>query len=383
MLEGVRIVDLTTVVFGPFATQMLADLGAEVIKVEAPGGDAMRYAGRSARTKRMSAPHFILNRGKRSVMLDLKDPTDAETMTDLLKTADVFIHNVRGKAVDALGFGYEAVNAINPGVIYAHCVGFGSDGPYAGLQAYDDVIQAASGAASLLPRVDGDPSPRYLPSLIADKVAGLYGAQAVLAAIVHKLRTGAGQHLEIPMFESFSHFMLQEHLFGAVFDPPTAPAGYPRQLEPRRQPFPTSDGHISIVPYTPTAFVKLFEVLGVPEFLHGEQFATQQLQLANINLMYDEVARITPTRTTVEWLAILSAAQLPAMKVTDLQDVLHDPHLNAVGFFQRRQHATEGDYYEMPLPIAFSAADRRDVAPPPGLGEHNAEVRRELAERAA
>jgi len=381
MLEGVRIIDLTTVVFGPYATQLLADMGAEVIKIEAPSGDAMRHMGRSAKTRRMAAPHFLLNRGKRSVTLDLKNPEDAAVMTDLLKSADVFIHNVRGKPIEKLGFGYEAVKAINPGIIYAHCVGFGSDGPYAGLQAYDDVIQAASGTASLLPRVDGNPAPRYFPSLIADKVAGLYAAQAVLAAVIHKLRTDAGQHIEIPMFESFSHFMLLEHMFGAVFDPPTAPAGYPRQIEPKRQPFPTRDGYISIVPYTSDAFARLFEVLGAPDFLSDERFATARLQTENINLMYAEVARLTPAKTTVEWLEILAAAQLPAMKVADIQDMLEDPHLKAVGFFKPRTHATEGDYYEMPLPTAFSAAERRELSPPPGLGEHSDEIRKSVVSR--
>lgn len=381
MLEGVRIIDLTTVVFGPYATQLLADMGAEVIKVEALSGDAMRHMGRSAKTRRMAAPHFLLNRGKRSVALDLKTPEDAEVMTALLKSADVFIHNVREKPIEKLGFGYDAVKAINPGIIYAHCVGFGSDGPYAGLQAYDDVIQAASGTASLLPRVDGNPAPRYFPSLIADKVAGLYATQAVLAAVVHKLRTGKGQHIEIPMFESFSHFMLLEHMYGAVFDPPTAPAGYPRQIEPRRQPFPTKDGYISIVPYTADAFVRLFQVLGAPEFLNDEKFATARAQTENINLMYAEVARLTPAKTTAEWLDVLSAAQLPAMKVADVQDMLDDPHLKAVNFFRKREHATEGGYYEMPLPTVFSDAARRELSPPPGLGEHSDEIRAEAKSR--
>ncbi len=221
MLEGVRILDLTGVVFGPYATQILADLGAEVIKVEAPGGgDQYRWTAKAARTPGMSPGFLALNRGKQSVVLDLKNPDDLAVLRALIPTADVFILNVRGAAAERLGLDYPSVAALNPGIIYAHCVGFGQDGPYAGLQAYDDVIQAATGTTSLLSRVDGNPAARYLPSLVADKVAGLHAAYAVLAAIVHKLRTGRGQTVEIPMLETFTSFMMVEHLGGQSFDPP-------------------------------------------------------------------------------------------------------------------------------------------------------------------
>ncbi|HTO42354.1 MAG TPA: CoA transferase, partial [Rhizomicrobium sp.] len=205
MLEDVRIIDLTTVVFGPYATQTLADLGADVIKIEPPGGDTMRFTGKSAKTRQMGPCHLSLNRGKRSVLLDLKLEDAKDDLRALLKTADVFIHNVRGPAIEKLGFGYDAVRALKPDIIYVHCVGFGSGGPYSDLQAYDDVIQATSGAATLLSRVDGNPRPRYIPSLIADKVAGLHGAYATLAALFHKQRTGEGQFVEVPMFEAFTH----------------------------------------------------------------------------------------------------------------------------------------------------------------------------------
>ncbi|PTT79777.1 carnitine dehydratase, partial [Pseudomonas sp. HMWF010] len=302
MLEGIRVIDLTSVVFGPYATQTLADLGAEVIKVEPPIGDAFRYSAKPAHTMGMSPSFLALNRGKRSIALDLKAPADSETLRDLLKTADVFIHNVREKAIERLGFDYEAVRAIRPDIIYVHCVGFGSDGPYADLQAYDDVIQAATGTTTLLPRVDGDPRPRYLPSLIADKVAGLHGAQAVLAAVIHRLRTGEGQRVEVPMFEAFAHFMLQEHLGGITFDPPVGPVGYARQLDPNRQPFPTADGYISIVPYTDASVVKLFTVLEGAQVLQDERFATGPQRVANSTALYGEIARLTPARTTADWL---------------------------------------------------------------------------------
>jgi crotonobetainyl-CoA:carnitine CoA-transferase CaiB-like acyl-CoA transferase len=377
-LHGVRVVDMTTVVFGPYATHMLADLGADVIKIEPPEGDPMRLSGKPARTSRMSPAHMTLNRGKRSVVLDLKRPEDAEALTALIRTADVFIHNVRAKAIDKLGFGYETVRAIRPDIIYVHGVGFGQSGPYADLQAYDDVIQAATGTASLAGRVDGDPRPRYVPSLIADKVAGLYGAQAVLAALVHRLRTGRGQYVEAPMFEAFAHFMLEEHLGGQVFDPPTAPAGYPRQLDPSRQPFPTANGHICIVPYTDASVVTCLEILGRPDLATDPRFATPVQRARHMTDLYALIATLTPARTTADWVERFRAARIPAMPVTDLCDVMKDPHLEAVGFFRRREHPTEGAYFEMQPPIRYSDRASFDARYPPRLGEHTEEVLEEI-----
>lgn len=371
LLEGIRIVDLTSIVFGPYATEILADLGAEVIKVEPPTGDLFRYAGQPTQTIGMGACNMTLNSGKRSVALDLKDTSDAETMRQLLATADVFIHNVRSKAIDRLGFGFEATRSIKTDIIYVHCVGFGSNGPYADLQAYDDVIQAATGTATLLPRVDGDPRPRYVPSLIADKVAGMHGAYAVLAAVVHKLRTGEGQFVEVPMFEAFTHFMMQEHLYGATFVPPTYAAGYPRQLDPNRQPFPTANGYISIVPYTDATLVRLFDLLGAGAVLTDNRFATPAQRAQNMTLIYAEIAKRTPARTTEEWLELLSAAELPAMPVRDLGDLLEDPHLCEVDFFQHRIHPTEGEYIAMRSPVRFSVGPVKDKLHAPLIGQDN------------
>jgi len=378
MLDGIRIVDMTGVVFGPYATHMLADLGADVVKVEPPQGDVMRMAGRPARTRLMAAAHLTLNRGKRSIVLDLKIPADAEVMRALLADADVFIHNIRGAAIDKLGFGYEAVRALNPAIIYVHGVGFGQDGPYADLQAYDDVIQAATGATTLAGRVDGDPRPRYIPSLIADKVAGLYGAQAVLGAIVHRLRTGRGQYVEAPMFEAFTHFLLEEHLGAHTFDPPTGPIGYARQLDPARQPFPTADGYISIVPYTDANLVEAFTVLGRPQVLDDPRFSTARDRAAKMTELYGLVAELTPAKTTAEWIEALRAARIPAMAVRDLSEVTQDPHLQAVGFFRRRTHPTEGDFLEMQPPIRYSDAPTREPRYAPLLGEHTEEIKAEL-----
>lgn len=373
LLEGIRIVDLTSVVFGPYATEIMADLGAQVTKIEPPSGDVFRYAGRWRTTPGMGPCTLNLNKGKRSLALDLKSDEGKAALTAELAEADVFIHNVRRPAIERLGFGYDAVAAINPQIIYLHCVGFGSDGPYADLQAYDDVIQAATGATTLLPRVDGDPAPRYLPSLIADKVAGLHGAYAILAAMVHKLRFGAGQFVEVPMFESFTHFMMQEHLFGAALVPPIEPAGYPRQLDPLRQPFPTADGHVSIVAYSDDALQRVFAMLGADDLLADPRFATPRDRMHNISAGYAEIARRTPARTSAEWVARCHALQIPAMAVTDLADVTGDPHLAAVGMFEQRTHPSEGAYLHMRAPVRFGVGGC-ETGPAPTIGEHNGDV---------
>ncbi|PKB14511.1 crotonobetainyl-CoA:carnitine CoA-transferase CaiB-like acyl-CoA transferase [Novosphingobium kunmingense] len=369
-LDGIRVLDLTTVVFGPYCTQTLADLGADVIKVESPdSGDAFRWSGVPAKTPGMSPGFMAFNRGKRSLALDLKAPEDNARMRALVAKADLFVVNVRGKALERLGLDYEAVRAINPGIVYVHCVGFGQDGPYADLQAYDDVIQAATGTATLLPRVDGDARPRYLPSLIADKVAGLHAAYAAMAALYQRERTGAGQRVEVPMFEAFSHFMLAEHLAGQSFDPPMGPAGYARQLDPDRQPFPTSDGHISIVAYTSEAWDTIFALVETPAFMDDPRFATARDRWAHSALLYQELARQTVRFTTDELLRRCAAAQIPAQPVRDIGAMIDDPHLAATGFFRRRDHPSEGTWIDMAPPVRFGAAPLPDTAPPPLLGE--------------
>lgn len=373
LLEGIRIVDLTTVVFGPYATETLADLGADVIKVEGLTGDVFRHTGRPRGAPGMGVCTLNLNKGKRSLALDLKTEEGKAALLAQLAQADVFIHNVRGKAIERLGFGYEAVKAIRPDIIYVHCVGFGSGGPYADLPAYDDVIQAATGTTNLLSRVDGNPTPRYFPSLIADKVSGLHGTYAVMAAIIHKLRFGEGQFVEVPMFEAFTHFMMQEHLFGLTLVPPQEPAGYPRQLDPFRQPFPTADGHIVIVPYTPDSIDALIELMEAPELTNDPRFANYGSRIQNMSAFYQEMALRTPKRTTAEWSRLMIQNDIPAMAVRDLQDVPDDPHLKAVDFFQQRTHPTEGEYLKMRGPVTFSVGSF-EVRPAPAIGQHNEEL---------
>lgn len=380
LLSGIRIVDLTTVIFGPYATQMLADLGAEVIKVETPGlGDVSRYLGSGIPDPTMGSVHLTVNRGKRSIALDLKKPGDAAVLRDLVATADVFFHNVRGKAIARLGFDYDACKALKPDIIYVHGTGFGQDGPYAELQAYDDVIQAATGTTTLLPRVDGDPRPRYLPSLIADKVAGHFGAQAILAALVHKLRTGEGQQVEVPMFECFAAFMLTEHLRDDTLDPPFGPAGYPRQLDPTRQPFPTADGHIAIVPYTPDSTARLMALIGSETLLTSPAFEAAREKGQHMPLVYEEIARKTPARTTSEWLDIFAANDIPAIAVRDLQHIRDDPHFAATGFFRHREHPDVGAFHEMRPPVRYGAAALCDLGFAPRIDQDGAAIRAEVS----
>lgn len=379
ILDGVRVIDMTSVVFGPYATQTLADLGADVIKVEPPSGDQFRYSGKPVKTRGMSPGFMALNSNKRSIALDLKREDDRATMTDLLKTADIFIHNVRLKAAEKLGLSPEQAHAINPNLIYIHCVGFGSGGPYDGLQAYDDVIQAASGAATLSGRVDGSGTARYIPSLIADKVAGMHGAQAALAAYIHKLKTGESQFVEVPMFEAFTRFMMLEHLAGLTFDPPNADACYFRQIDPDRQPFPTKDGFISIVPYTPDSWRVVFDVIGDPEFLHQPGLQSIKEQILNQHKLYQRLAELTPPRTSAEWCDLFRAARIPCMPVRDMADILGDPHLIETGFFTQHDHPSEGKWNAMSHPAKYSANTLPTHRPPPSLGEHSAEIRAELS----
>ena len=382
MLSGIRIVDLTTVIFGPYATQMLADLGAEVIKIETPGmGDISRYLGNGAPDPTMGSIHLTVNRGKRSIALDLKKPEDAAVLRELIADADVFFHNVRGKAIARLGFDYEGCKALKSDIIYVHGTGFGQDGPYADLQAYDDVIQAATGTTSLLPRVDGNPAPRYFPSLIADKIAGQFGAQAILAALVHKLRTGEGQEVEVPMFECFASFMLTEHLRDDTLDPPIGPAGYPRQLDPTRQPFPTSDGYLAIVPYTPDSTARLLGLLGSADLLATPEYEAAKAKGQHMPIIYSEIARKTPAKTSADWLELFAANDIPAMAARDLQDVRQDPHLVATGFFRHRTHPDAGAFHEMQPPVKYGAMPPRDLGFAPRVDGDGAAIRGELATR--
>jgi crotonobetainyl-CoA:carnitine CoA-transferase CaiB-like acyl-CoA transferase len=381
-LKGVKILDLTSVVFGAYATQMLGDLGAEVIKVESPaggrgeGGDIMRWAGKTPEGAPDDlGPIFMtINRNKRSVLLDLSTDAGRAAMTLLIEWADVFASSVRNEGMKRLGLDYERVKAIKPEIVYVHGAGYGSDGPYAGEPAYDDLIQSASGFADLLPRTDGNPTPRLIPSLVADKVSGLFMTQAILAALLHREKTGEGQFVEVPMLECVTSFNLAEHLFGHVFDPPTGPWAYSRVANPNRKPYPTQDGYIGLLPYNDKQWAAFFAAAGCGHLLQDERFATQKARSQNYRALYGMLEDITRTKTTAEWLAVLKPLNIPVVKTNRLDELMDDPHLKAVGFFQRLEHPETGPYVQMKPPLKFSATPANVRRHPPKLGEHTQAV---------
>jgi crotonobetainyl-CoA:carnitine CoA-transferase CaiB-like acyl-CoA transferase len=384
-LGGIKVIDLTSVLFGPYATMVLGDLGADVIKIEGPGakagqgGDMFRYAGKSAKTQGMGPLFHHFNRNKRSVLADLTKPEGRDVLKRLLEQGDIFVSNVRMASLAKLGFDYAGVRKINPNIVYMHCSGFGSDGPYADLQAYDDLIQAAAGATDLLGRVDGNPAPRYQPSLIADKSSGLFAAYACLAALFHRQRTGRGQFVEVPMFECFTYFNMTENLYGHTFVPPVGAIGYSRVFNPNRKPFKTKDGYLAILPYTDEQWDIFFELGGHPgTFTDNPRYATHAQRTEHIAEIYAKIETIAASRTTDEWTRLLRERNVPCMKVRHLEEVMDDPHLRQTNFFEHRQHPTEGEYVSLRHPVRFSETPATIRLDAPLLGEHTAEVLAEL-----
>lgn len=387
-LKGVRIVDLTAVVFGAYATQILGDMGADVIKVEAPsptggggqGGDIMRWPGHLPEGAAPDlGPIFLtINRNKRSVLLDLGTKEGREALLKIVATADVLTSNIRYAAMKKLGLAYEDVKAVKPDIIFVHAAGYGSDGPYAGLPAYDDLIQAGSGAADLLGRMDGDPKPRYIPTIMADKVSGLFMVQAVTAALFHKERTGEGQFVEVPMLEAVTSFVLAEHFYDHVYDPPTGQWTYGRITNPDRRPYRTKDGHIGLLPYSDKQWEQFFELAGrLDDYINDPRFNNYKARTVHIRELYAMIEETTETKTTEEWLALLKPLSIPAVKMNRLDDLMDDPHLQAVDFFQRYDHPHAGPYFVLKPPVRFAESPSSIRRHPPRLGEQTAEVLRE------
>jgi crotonobetainyl-CoA:carnitine CoA-transferase CaiB-like acyl-CoA transferase len=372
-LAGIKVIDLTEFIFGPYATQMLGDLGAEVIKVESPDGDRQRH-GRFAKTENMSAIFMALNRNKRSVSLDLKSESGREKLRALLPDAHVFIHNIRVDAIARLGFSYEDVRKIAPSIVYVHCVGYGAGGPYAGRQAFDDLVQAASGATDLLPRVDGNPELRPMPSFEADKVSSLHAVAGVLAALLHRERSGEGQLVEVPMFECFTSFLLVEHLNGAAFEPPVSHMGHSVALARDRRPLRTKDGHIAIQPVSRAIAAKFLELGGLPDAYDSARYKEARTGKEKVQVYYEMLHEAALAHTTDEWMKLGDEHRIPVMRANTLDEVLTDPHLAAVNFFELHAHASEGTWRTTQPPLRFSrtpASIRRD---PPLPGQDTEEV---------
>ncbi|MBC7282069.1 CoA transferase [Hoeflea sp.] len=374
LLAGVRVIDMTSVVFGPLATQMLGDLGADVIKVESPEGDMLRQV-QPARTPGMGAAFLGTNRNKRSITLDLKTEADRADLLDLLDDADVFVSSIRPAALARLSLAPETLRERNPGLITVAAVGFGSDGPYRDKPAYDDSVQSVSGMAGLATMCNPDNPPAYTPTIIADKLGGVTAAYAIMAALYHRERTGQAQHVEVPMFETLAAFLLVEHMAEATFESEPQSFGYQRMLVPHRRPVKTADGYITILPYSNAQWARFFKAVGRSDMLDHPWVTNMNERSRNIGGVYDMVAQIAPSRTTAQWLELTEQTDIPAMPVRMLADLPQDPHLAATGFFQQIDHPTEGHIWTTKPPIRFSATPaRHDIAPPPALGEHNPDI---------
>jgi len=374
LLDGIRVVDLTTVVMGPLATRMLADMGADVIWVESPAGDVLRNYD-PMRSPKMGAFNMSVSRNKRSIVLDLKTEAGREAMGELIATADVFVTTLRRKAIERLGLDEDEVRAIRSDIVYCTANGFGSDGPNADKTAYDDVIQAASGLASTF-AWNGDP--QLVPSILADKVAAVHVAFAIAAALFDRTRTGKGATLEIPMAETMAAFNLVEHLGGQTFRPQHGGFSYSRIRTPHRRPRRTRDGWIVILPYSTDNWHRFFDFAGQPELKHDERFASGGERIKHSDELYGLLDEIVKTQTTAQWLAFCSEHSIPASEVVDLEKIGEHPHFAAVGLLQDDEHPTEGAYRYVRDPIKVDG----EISPlrhhSPQLGADTEEVLREL-----
>jgi len=366
-LKGVRILDLTSVVMGPYAMQILGDMGADIIKVESPQGDIMRHMGRG-RSPAMGPIHLAVNRNKRSLVLDLKQESAKAVLAKLIPTADVFIHTMRPSAIEGLGFGYERVRALKSSIVYCGAYGFGKDGPYASKAAYDDIIQGMSGMCGINTHLAG--KPQYSPTILCDKIGGLTIAYAILGALFHQLRSGEGQFVEVPMFETMVSFLLIEHLWDRVHDSKHGQAGYPRILTQLRKPHQTKNGYLCVVPYTDKNWRDLFELGGRPELAKDERYATATGRSLNYETLFPLLAEIMSERTSEEWLADMGRLNIAVGPVNTLEDLFEDPHLAAVGAFVKVQHLSEGELTLVNAPVRYSATPCELTQLPPHLGEH-------------
>ncbi len=371
-LAGIRVLDLTTVQMGPWCTRIIADFGADVIKVEAPGGDSSRYTG-VPKHRGMSGTFQHNARGKRSIAIDLKQPEARDAILRLVPTVDAFASNIRQAALARLGLDYESIKQMNPSIVYLSMVGYGSAGRYAGRPAYDDLIQAAAAIPTLLQRSTGQP--RFIPMAAIDRIVGGAAANALLAGLLAKARTGVGQMIEVPMFETMAQFVLSEHMQGQTFDPPTSPPGYPRTLSPHRRPYATRDGFIAVLPYNDGQWRRFFEAVGKGHILESDsRFADISSRTANIDSLYEMIGEELQHRTTDEWLTLLQENDIPCMRPHTLESLMEDPHLADAGFFRWEEHPSEGRIRTMREPSTWS-----ETVPPTGrfaprLGQHTREI---------
>jgi crotonobetainyl-CoA:carnitine CoA-transferase CaiB-like acyl-CoA transferase len=366
------VLDLTTVQMGPWCTRILADYGADTIKVEAPEGDPARYAG-TPRHHGMSGSFQHNARGKRSIAMDLKQATAREVLFRLIPTVDAFTSNIRPQALTRLGLDYASVKKLHPTIVYLSMVGFGSRGRYAGRPAYDDLIQAASGISMLLQRSTGQP--RFIPMAAIDRIVGSAAANALLAGLLARVRTGMGQQIEVPMFETMAQFVLAEHMQGCTFDPPIGPTGYSRTLSRHRGPYQTKDGFIAVLPYNDGQWRRFFQAIGKTHVMESDpRFADIAARTANIDALYQMLSEELKDRTTEEWLDLLHRYDIPSIRPHTLDSLLGDPHLADVEFFRFEDHPSEGRIRTMREPSTWSETQPLPAGFAPRLGQHTREM---------
>ena len=370
-LEGVRVLEIASIIVGPLAGQYLGDMGADVVKLEPPEGDRTRVMG-PRRSPKMSSFFLTSNRSKRSVVADLKTPEGRQILQTLIARSDVLLHSMRTPAADRLGLKYDDLSPLHPRLIYCHVAGYGDDGLYAGRPAYDDIIQAASGLAHLQTIIAGQP--RFIPTIIADKISGLHAAYAIAMALLQRAQTGLGQKVDVSMFETMAAFNMVEHQWGHTFEPPIAPMGYEPVSTASRRPYKTKDGFLALLPYNDSDWQRFFEIAGEPDVMQDARFATFRARQQHFRVVWDEIERQVARKSNAEWLALLTPEDIPFSVVNSLEDLVNDPHLNSVDFWQVHEHPTEGALRYPRVSFQMSGADTSIPRLQPGLGQHTEEV---------
>ncbi len=372
-LDGIKVLEVASMIFGPVAGQYLGDMGAEVIKLEPPEGDLTRSIG-PRRSPKMGAFFLTSNRSKRSIVVDLKRPEGRDILTRLVAGTDVLLHSMRTLAADRLGLAYGELAKVNPGLVYCHLSGYADEGLYGGRPAYDDIIQAASGMAMMQTVVAGQP--RYIPTIVADKISGVHAAYAIVLALLHRMRTGEGQQVDVAMFETMTAFNMLEHQWGHVFEPPVGEMGYGPVATASRRPYKTLDGYIALLPYSDDHWRRFFALAGEPHIMDDPRFTTFAARQKHFREVWDEVERQAARKTNAQWLELLSADDIPFSVVNKMDDLPADPHLRSVNFWSHQQHPTEGALLVPGNPLRLSASPPDISRMPPNLGQHSADILR-------
>jgi len=372
-LAGVKVVDVSIALAAPLAGHFLGHFGADVIKVEPPEGDYSRAAGGQSRNPGMNAFTLHTSREKRSIALDLKSAAGKEALMRLVKDADVFLHNFRPDAAKKLGIEWDDISAVNPKIVHVHVVGFGSRGRYSGLPAYDDIIQTAVGVPRLMAQMNGG-TPLMVPTAWVDRLVSITTYGHIVSALFGRERDGLGRRVEVPMFEVAAHLVLSDHLYMRTFDPPLGPAGHFRLLDPNRKPHRTADGFLCVMPTHDKHWASIFAIAGRPELIEDPRYDTMRNRMAHIQELTQLLSDLMATRTTADWVQALRAADIPAMPALTLDELIDDPHLNEVGFFQPTAHPTEGNIVNVAFPGDWSDWTPGPSRPAPRLGENSREI---------